>query len=118
VHFAGFLSEVEKHELLASAWVFASPSLTEGFGITWIEANAYGIPVAGYDLGLDTVNDQCAIMVSKGDVHALAEAITTLLTDRDRLERMAKAARNNAARFSWSGSSEMFMNFINKVVGN
>lgn len=115
VRFAGFLSETEKHELLTSAWVFASPSLTEGFGITWVEANAYGIPVAGYDLGLDTVNQSCAIMVSKGNVAALAEAITTLLTDPQRRASMADAARSNAARFSWRSSSDKFMNFINKV---
>jgi glycosyltransferase involved in cell wall biosynthesis len=118
VRFTGFLTEQEKHALLTSAWVFASPSLTEGFGITWVEANAYGLPVAGYDLGLDTVDERCAIMVAKGDIAALSNAITTLLTDAELRARMAGAARSNAARFSWRNSSEKFLNFANKVAAD
>lgn len=113
VRFWGFLSEEDKCELLERSWVFSSPSMTEGFGITWVEANAAGLPVVGYDLDLDTVNERCSIMVSKGDVEALATALIHLLTNDIVLQDMSRAAIENAKRFDWETSSQNFMNFIN-----
>lgn len=112
VRFAGFVSEEEKRRMLASAWVFASPSQSEGFGITWVEANAYGLPVVGYELGLDTVNDSCARMVPAGNVSALSRALIELLSDTSLRQRMQAAAFENARRFDWTVSSRRFMDFL------
>lgn len=115
VELRGFVSDREKFELYERSWVFASPSLKEGFGITWVEANAFGLPVVGYDLGLDTVNDSCACMVPVGDVPALAEALIALLGDPDRREQMSVAARLNAQRFDWHTSAKRLLAVIEKV---
>lgn len=112
VHFRGFVTDEEKIELLDEAWVFCSPSESEGFGITWVEANARGVPVVGYDLGLDTVTPACSIMVPRGSIDSLAASLATLLTDTARRERMGVAARNNAKRFSWQASSDRLFDFL------
>ncbi|MCJ7653301.1 MAG: glycosyltransferase family 4 protein, partial [Actinobacteria bacterium] len=44
VRFMGHVSEMEKTRLLQSAWVMATPSMNEGWGVTVIEANACGTP--------------------------------------------------------------------------
>lgn len=44
VHFAGCLSEEEKHAVLARSDVFALPSSGEGFGIVYLEAMAHSLP--------------------------------------------------------------------------
>lgn len=116
VQFLGFLTDEEKHSWLSRAWVFASPSTKEGFGITWIEANAHGTPVVGYDLGLDTVNEDCAIMVREGDVEALTKAILSILKDPGQRDKMAKAARENAARFSWEYTGEQWISVLEKKI--
>lgn len=112
VQFLGFVSEPEKQQLFACAWLFASPSTSEGFGITWVEANAYGLPVVGYDLGLDTVDDTCARMVAPGDTGALAAALIELLSNHEKRARMERAAYANSQRFSWDRSSARFLEFI------
>lgn len=112
VRFAGFVSEEEKRSMLTGAWVFASPSQSEGFGITWVEANAYGLPVIGYELGLDTVNESCARMVPTGNVSALSRALIEVLSDESLRQRMQAAAFENARRFDWNVSSRQFMDFL------
>ena len=112
IRFLGFVSEQEKQRLFASEWLFASPSTSEGFGITWVEANAYGLPVVGYELGLDTVDHTCARMVAPGDITALAAALIELLSDHETRARMERAAYANAKRFDWDLSSARFLQFI------
>lgn len=116
VTFTGFVSKKRKHRLLEKAWVFASPSTKEGFGITWIEANACGVPVVGYDLGLDTVTPSCSIMVPPRDKKALSRGLTKLLQNPEEREEMADAARENAERFNWERSSERFRQFAEQVL--
>lgn len=116
VTFTGFVSEERKHRLLEKAWVFASPSTKEGFGITWIEANAHGVPVVGYDLGIDTVTPSCSIMVSPRNKKALSRGLTQLLQNTEQREEMADAARENADRFNWKCSSKRFREFVGQVL--
>jgi glycosyltransferase involved in cell wall biosynthesis len=116
VSFRGFLSETEKRRLLANAWVFCSPSLTEGFGISWVEANACGLPVVAYELGLDTVTPQCSVMVSLRDVRGLAEALVDLLRDPARRAAMGEAAVRNSHRFDWCISSDRFFALLSAPI--
>ncbi len=115
VDFKGFITEAEKSEMLQRGWIFASPSMTEGFGITWVEANSAGLPVVGYDLGLDTVNTECSIMVEKGNVSDLAAAMIRILSNEALRNAMSLSSKKNARRFDWGKSSCNIMNFINDV---
>lgn len=115
VKFTGFISEKEKKDLLQESWLFASPSNSEGFGITWVEANAYGLPVVGYDLGLDTVTIESSVMVKENDVSALSDAIIMLIKDEKKRNKMSLAGQENAKRFDWRLSSEKFQELISKI---
>lgn len=110
--FCGWVSEEEKHKLYDRAWVFASPSLIEGFGITWVEANSHGLPLVGYNIGLETVNKQCAMLCTVGDVSALAHNMVTLLTDEKIRRKMSARAVENAARFSWKITTQQFLSLF------
>ena len=117
VSFAGFVSDEEKARLLARAWVFASPSLQEGFGITWIEAGYAGLPTVGYRVdGLDTVDDSCALLVAPGDVEALTQALVQVLTDASLRNRLSAGARANAARFDSSSASRAFLDVVEREI--
>src|SRR5262249_46456373 len=83
------------------ASVFAMPSRLgpggaggEGFGIVYLEANAHGLPVvAGNVAGaLDAVVDGVTgLLVDPTDHVAVAEAVTSLLLDRERAEALGRA---------------------------
>ncbi|ANE46395.1 hypothetical protein SY83_09005 [Paenibacillus swuensis] len=113
VEFAGFLSEEEKRDYYRRCMVFASPSMREGFGITYVEANACGTPVVGYKIeGLETVAEDAGIFVTQGDVNALKKAIEIIYVDEALRTRMEKAAITSAARFSWEVSSRKGLELV------
>ena len=117
VRFDGFVSDEEKHSLMSRAWAFASPSIQEGFGITWVEAGAHGLPFVGYRVpDLDTVDESCAILVPPGDVDALATQLQRLLTDDALRQRLGAGARANAQRFDPERSSRAFLRVIEREV--
>ncbi len=96
---------VDEEELAAwyrRAWVVASTSLREGWGMTLTEAGACGTPsvasrIAGH---LDAVVDGSTGLLADGR-EELARAIGRLLADDLLRNRMGRAAEEYARTFDW-----------------
>jgi glycosyltransferase involved in cell wall biosynthesis len=75
--------------------IFALPSLTEGTPNSIAEAMSFGVPVIASDVGgiPDTLTAQSGVLVSPGDVAALADALVRVAADADERRRMGRAAR-------------------------
>lgn len=115
IEFLGLLTDEEKRSYMQKSWIFASPSLAEGFGITWIEANACGTPVVAYKInGLDTVNESCSIMVEKNNINELANAIVKLCEGKNKILSMQNQCIKNADKYTWSSSVDKFIKILNK----
>ncbi|CAB5158706.1 hypothetical protein D3OALGB2SA_5287 [Olavius algarvensis associated proteobacterium Delta 3] len=104
VTFAGFVSDEELLRAYADAEVFIMASreipgrqdLIEGFGLSFLEASASGLPViAGRSGGVpDAVLDgKTGLLVDPCDVGDIARAIKCLVTDRERARRMGEKGR-------------------------
>jgi glycogen(starch) synthase len=90
-----------KRDALAAADVFAMPSRTDSFGIAYLEAWCYGLPVVGARAGgvPDVIDDgRDGLLAPFGDVPALADAIDGLLRNRDQARRMGEAGRAKVLR--------------------
>lgn len=63
----------------SAADVFVNPTIEDNFPTTQIEALACGTPVVCYDTGgcAESLDDNCGIVVPKGDVPALADTIAS-----------------------------------------
>jgi glycosyltransferase involved in cell wall biosynthesis len=84
VHFAGYVDQREKRELLAGAEALLFPG-EEDFGMVPVEALAAGCPVVAYAAGgaLDIVSDgDTGILFDRQDVAALVDAIERLRATR------------------------------------
>lgn len=105
VEFAGHL----RGDALEAAWtrarVYAMPCReeaggdTEGYGLTFLEAGARGLPVvAGTTGGVPEAVDDgvTGVLVDPGDEGALVEALVGLLTDPERARALGAAGRERA----------------------
>lgn len=107
VVFTGFLSTEDVGAAYAASDIFVSPSDTETFGLTFIEAMNAGLPLIGVDrLGAKEVvkDGKTGILVRPGDHEALARAIDRLLGDTKLRQRMSAAARLDAPNYSIANS--------------
>jgi glycosyltransferase involved in cell wall biosynthesis len=98
------------HDAIMHAWsrslLAVVPSLTrETFGLVAAEAMACGRPVVASSIGglPDVVVDgETGLLVPPGDAASLRQALDALIRDRDRRERMGRAAQRHAREFSAS----------------
>jgi glycosyltransferase involved in cell wall biosynthesis len=90
---AEMTSHLRQHQVLAV------PSLYEAFGIAYLEALGFGLPVIASGAGgaheLITHGEH-GFLVAPGDAPTVAQHIQTLQHDRDRLRRMSLAAYRRA----------------------
>ncbi|NJM06409.1 glycosyltransferase family 4 protein [Candidatus Gracilibacteria bacterium] len=93
----GFVPRATLHDALAAATVYAMPSRTDSFGIAYLEAWCYGLPVIGANAGgvPDVITHGAnGLLVPFGDVEALAAAIMRLLQDEALRQAMGAVGKD------------------------
>lgn len=109
----GRLDDDEVVDWYRRAWVVASASHREGFGLTLIESAACGTPVVATSMPGHT--DAVAEGISGHLVHGPEEFTTQLsglLLDDERRERLARTALEWTSRFSWEASAEAILDAL------
>jgi glycosyltransferase involved in cell wall biosynthesis len=98
VHFTGQVSEERKFQALAGADIFVSSSQHEGFGLVFLEAMAYRLPIICFDHGGQTdflVNGETGFVVRLNDMDSFARGIRDLHDSQALREQMG---RTNSTR--------------------
>jgi len=100
----GPISELDLEQAYADADVFVMPSLYEGFGMPYIEAMRYGVPVIGTTAGgvPEVVPAETGLLAPPGNIDELALAITQLVTEPQLRLRMGLAGAKWSRRFHWN----------------
>jgi len=128
VIFAGFVDpeELVDHYNLADVYLMPSREIAdtgsvEGFGITFLEANACGIPVIGGRSGgiPDAIVDgQTGLLVDPLDQEQIAEAIIRLLTDEGLARRLGAQGRRRVLReLRWQQIAQRFLALEKRPAG-
>ncbi len=102
-----YIKEFKKAE------VVVCPSLAEGLGIAFIEAQACGRPVIGTRVGgiPDVITDgENGLLIEPRNSRAIAEAIIKLFKDKELAERLSERGLETSKRFAWE-------NVIGKIGG-
>lgn len=101
----GFISDEDKRDLNAAGQVFCMPSRTDSFGIVYLEAWLYGVPVIGANAGgvPEVISDGVdGYLVEFGDVPALANRIQLLLQRPETAREMGNAGKRKVlAEHTW-----------------
>lgn len=116
VHFLGLRDDVS--ELMQAVDLLVFPSRYEPFGMVVIEAMASGLPVitASTTGAADLVRpDSGIVLPDSDDTQALAQALSTLASDREGRNRMGKAARAIAEQHSWASMARSYVDLFEEL---
>ena len=126
VIFAGPVSDDEVAEAYATSTVYLGLSRTdkkidaEGFGISFVEASASGVPIIAGDSGgvRSAVRDgESGVVVPPQDVNAVVEALRMYLSDADRRATTGKIGRSLVeTHYNWDRVARDTRNFAYEVV--
>ncbi len=95
IHFVGFVSGVEKEELLTNALVFVLPSSLEGFPIALLEAKSCGLFCLVSDISphREAIREgREGLFFRAGDVADLASKLLSALEDKEGPSLMKRKA--------------------------
>lgn len=128
VGFVGAMRDDELPEAYATSTIYLGASRVdneinvEGFGISFLEAGASGIPsVAGDSGGVrSAVRDgETGIVVPPTDVDAIADALRSLLLNPERRKQMGRAARHAVeTHYNWDRVARDTREFTYRVVSS
>jgi len=102
VHLLGQISEDDKCAALSIADIFVSTSQHEGFGLVFLEAMAFGLPVICYDRGGQTdflASGRSGQVVKLNDTAAFTRAVVALHVDSDLRRACAQHNRQRVESF-------------------
>ncbi len=119
VSFIGFVDGKEKTLEFKKSHLFVLPSYNENFGISVLEAMAYGTPVIisqQVALAQDVHSAQAGLIVECNDPNALANAIETLINDENLRLHMSNQARSLASKFSGLSTAHALKELYSKIL--
>jgi len=102
----GHVTEEELVDLYRRAWLVASTSLREGWGMTLTEAGACGTPSVATDIAghRDAVVDGRTGLLAEGP-GAVADAIGALISDDKLRARLGRGALERSRWFTWDATA-------------
>jgi phosphatidylinositol alpha-1,6-mannosyltransferase len=124
VSFAGFINDDQKKQLYRDSYLYIMPSRTimekgdiEGFGITFLEANAAGKPVIGSFAGgvVEAVRDrETGLLANQDSVDDIAEKILELLRNPDYAKQLGSNGRKYVeTEANWENSVRKLCDLFN-----
>ncbi|MGH9308281.1 MAG: glycosyltransferase family 4 protein [Vicinamibacterales bacterium] len=115
-----YVDEATLHDLYRRAMVFAFPSDYEGFGLTPLEALAAGVPSVVLDTPIAREVYGAAARFVPQDLSnhgALADALTSLLTDAASRREILRHADALLARYDWHRTAAATLAALEEAAG-
>lgn len=106
VHLVGSVSDEELTDLYRRAWIVASSSISEGWGMTLTEAAACGTPAVATDIAghRDAVDHGVSGLLAQSDADFVTH-LDTVLSDPVLRAQLSAGAIDHANRFTWAATA-------------
>lgn len=113
VTYCGFAPDEDLAPLYSGAEAFVLPSSYEAVSLTVLEAQAAGTPVITADTnGLREMSGGAAFLLPDVRISTLISAMHKLVTDPDLRKELVERGSQNAARYSWRGCAEGYLDVL------
>ncbi len=119
ITFAGHVSEEEKIALLERADVYVSTSQHEGFGLSYLEGMALGLPMVSYDEGGHTdfvEHERTGYLVPLNDLDAFCDRVEALHHDRALLNAMSARSLEVVSHYFIESCAERYEALFERVM--
>lgn len=119
VRFRGYITELEKRELLRRSWATVLASPKEGWGISNLESAACGTPVIAADspgIRESVIDGETGFLVPGAAVNAYAAAMRGLLQSPELVTKLGASARSFAEGFTWDRAATMTLAHLDHIV--
>jgi glycosyltransferase involved in cell wall biosynthesis len=104
----------------AAADLFVLPTHADCLGVVLMEAAAAGLPVITTDVGAlseGLLPDRSGLLIPPGDARALHAALTAMLDEPERRQRMGRAAHAfGSQRFDAQRNNRIMLDFVGELV--
>ncbi len=111
----GFVDNKKLASLYKSAVAFVSPSLYEGFGLPFIEAQSLGCPIIGSQRGsLPEIIGKSGILIDPKNSNQLAQALKTMTNSSSR-KRYIQQGKINAKKYSWKSFAKQVQSALQSL---
>ncbi len=121
LRFLGYVAYEDAPEVYRAHDLFASPTYSEGFSNTILEAMASGLPIVSCRaVGVtDCLRDgENSLLIDPGDIEAQAGALERLMDDEALRHRLARSALEECRRtYSWSAVGREIMDVYARLAG-
>ncbi|MBI3952471.1 MAG: glycosyltransferase family 4 protein [Candidatus Doudnabacteria bacterium] len=114
----GRVSDSDMQALYNAATLFVLPSLSEGFGLTALEAASCGVPIVSSDIPtLREILGQGAEYFDPNNLENMTDVLENLLKNEKRLEELANLGLSRSKHFNWKMAAQETINLYGSVVG-
>lgn len=111
------VQDIDQKYLEAS--VYALSSRFEGFGMVLTEAMACGVPCVSFDCPCgpsDIIShEQDGLLVSNGDIKALANGLALLMANQELRKQMGQMARQSVLRYSKNATMQIWSRLFTQL---
>lgn len=102
VKLLGYVADGKLAFLISEAEALVQPSLSEGFGLTGLEAMAIGTPVIASESQIfKEIYENAAIFINPHSSEDIAKKINSVLSDKSLQEKQIKKGKERVKKFNW-----------------
>lgn len=113
IHKIDYIDDMTLIKYYKNASVFLSPSLYEGFGLPYVEAMQFGLPIISSSVGaIPEVVGNAGLLVSPTAIKEIVEAMRKITKDEKVYKKFSQASVKQSKKFSWAHFSHTIYSII------
>lgn len=119
VQFTGRISDDEKFKYLSASDVYVSTAMHEGFGIVFLEAMEFGLPVVCYNKGgqVDFLKDGITgLMLKLGDKENFKKRLIELLNNKELMKKIGDENKSYVQNFYIESIANKYLSLFEEVI--